>query len=191
MAPGEGQAFRQPGSSQCMQPSLRISHSRSPAGFSYSAKRMTVQDLSVRSAGLSYTPTFSPISSRTSFHSMQATWQALQPMHLLVSMSLASSPPTGSRTLGEGVVVAERRLISNDCNAMAYSYTFSSLTRKDLVSGVCELPSPTGGVSVLARKPGLASPTKPQWMGMPTWCMGLPSTVRALMRLVTTATALM
>ncbi len=45
IAPGEGQAFRQPGSSQCMQPSLRISHSRLPvASFSYSAKRITVQD---------------------------------------------------------------------------------------------------------------------------------------------------
>ena len=53
IAPGEGQAFRQPGSSQCMQPSLRISHSRSPCVFSYSEKRMTVQECSVRSAGLS------------------------------------------------------------------------------------------------------------------------------------------
>ncbi len=53
IAPGEGQAFRQPGSSQCMQPSLRISHSRSPAGFSYSVNRITVQECSVRSAGLS------------------------------------------------------------------------------------------------------------------------------------------
>ena len=38
MAPGEGQALRQPGSSQCMQPSLRISHSRLPFGFSYFGK---------------------------------------------------------------------------------------------------------------------------------------------------------
>src|SRR5690606_9564401 len=157
MAPGEGQALRQPGSSQCMQPSLRISHSRSPASFSYSEKRMTVQEFSVRSMGLSYTPLLVPISSRTSFHSMQATWHALQPMHLVVSMSLATPPPTSaSRSLGMGVVVAERLLISNDCNAMAYSYAFSTLTRKDLNSGVCVLPSPTGGVRVLARKPGLA-----------------------------------
>jgi hypothetical protein len=47
-------------------------------------------------------------------------------MHLLVSISLATSPPTGSRTLGMGVVVAERRLISSDCKAMAYSLIFSS-----------------------------------------------------------------
>src|SRR3989475_5220949 len=49
MAPGAGHAFRHPGSAQCMHPSLRISHSRSPLGFSYSAKRITVQDASVRS----------------------------------------------------------------------------------------------------------------------------------------------
>src|SRR5690606_22014721 len=52
-APGEGHAFRQPGSSQCMQPSFRISHSRSPAEFSYSANRINVQEFSVRSSGLS------------------------------------------------------------------------------------------------------------------------------------------
>ena len=54
MAPGLGQALRQPGSAQCMQPSLRISHSRLPlAGFSYSAKRITVQVSAPRSLGLS------------------------------------------------------------------------------------------------------------------------------------------
>ncbi len=55
MAPGAGQAFRQPGSEQCMQPSLRISHSSRPFS-STSAKRITVHDLAVRSTGLSYTP---------------------------------------------------------------------------------------------------------------------------------------
>src|SRR3982074_2176588 len=53
IAPGDGQALRQPGSSQCMQPSLRISHSRSPLGFSYSAKRISVHELSLKSFGLS------------------------------------------------------------------------------------------------------------------------------------------
>ncbi len=54
MAPGAGQAFRQPGSAQCMQPSLRISHSRLPvSGFSYSLKRISVNRSGVRSAGLS------------------------------------------------------------------------------------------------------------------------------------------
>src|SRR5437762_11248049 len=108
MAPGDGHAFRHPGSAQCMHPSLRISHSRSPLGFSYSAKRITVQDASVRSGGLSYTPTLVPISSRASFHSMHATWQALQPMHLVVSMSFETGPAADWRTRGSGFQVAAR-----------------------------------------------------------------------------------
>ena len=52
IAPGAGQAFRQPGSSQCMQPSLRISHSRLPvSSFSYSVKRISVKLFGVRSGG--------------------------------------------------------------------------------------------------------------------------------------------
>src|SRR3984885_2581736 len=120
IAPGEGQAFRHPGSAQCMQPSLRMSHSRSPLGFSTSAKRISVQLLALRSWGFWYCPVVVPISSRRSFHSMQATWHALQPMHLVVSMSLATPPPAGAwRICGERVVVAERRTMSRDCNAMA------------------------------------------------------------------------
>jgi hypothetical protein len=50
---------------------------------------------------------------------MQATWHALQPMHFVVSMSLATSrPPLGSRTSGDLVVVAERRMMSSDCSAI-------------------------------------------------------------------------
>src|SRR5258708_899688 len=45
---------------------------------------------------------------------MQAVCQALHPMHLETSMSLATSPLCVSRALGAGVVVAERRLISRD-----------------------------------------------------------------------------
>src|SRR5450631_3650694 len=89
-APGAGQALRHPGSAQCMQPSLRISHSSRPCS-SYSVKRITVHESGVRSAGLSYTPTLCPTVSRMSFHSLHATWQALQPMHLETSMSLATS----------------------------------------------------------------------------------------------------
>src|SRR5690606_2799015 len=128
---GDGQAFKQPGSSQCIQPSLRISHSRLPvASFSYSVKRMTVQESAVRSVGLSYTPAAAvPTSSRRSFHSMQAVWQALQPMHLETSISLATSPLCASRWLGAGVVVAERRLISRD---MVEDISYSSLCLLDL-----------------------------------------------------------
>jgi hypothetical protein len=38
---------------------------------------------------------------------MQATWQALQPMHLEISISLATGS-AACRTDGEAVVVAER-----------------------------------------------------------------------------------
>src|SRR6202035_145461 len=118
IAPGAGHAFRQPGSAQCMHPSLRISHSRSPLGFSTSAKRINVQVLALRSCGFWYWPIFVPISSRRSFHSMQATWHALQPIHLVVSMSFATSPVYAPRTSGSGRVVAERRMMSSDCNAI-------------------------------------------------------------------------
>src|SRR5215470_3147720 len=53
IAPGEGQALRQPGSAQCMHPSLRISHSSLPSSSWYSVKRITVHDSASRSAGLS------------------------------------------------------------------------------------------------------------------------------------------
>src|SRR5262250_2724854 len=112
MAPGAGHAFRQPGSSQCMQPSLRISHSRLPDfGFSHSVNRISVNMFGVRSWGLSYTPTLTPTGSRMSFHSRHADWQALQPMHFDVSISFTTSV----ERLGSGVVVtvAERRMTSN------------------------------------------------------------------------------
>src|SRR6516164_5706022 len=108
IAPGDGHAFRQPGSSQCMQPSLRISHSRSPFGFSYSVKRITVHECSDRSSGLSWTPVVMPTTSRRSFHSMHAVWQALQPIHLVTSISFATEFVTGSRTDVGCTVVAER-----------------------------------------------------------------------------------
>src|SRR5262245_18432210 len=106
IAPGDGQAFRQPGSSQCMQPSLRISHSRLPCVGSTSKNFITVQLLGVRSTGLTYTPTLWPTSSRRSSQFMQATWQALQPRHLDSSISLAICGEL--RTDELGVVVAER-----------------------------------------------------------------------------------
>src|SRR5262245_65424224 len=49
---------------------------------------------------------FWPTSSRRSFQFMHATWQALQPMHLDSSISLATWGEL--RTCGGGVVVAER-----------------------------------------------------------------------------------
>ncbi len=52
IAPGAGQASRQPGSSQCMQLSLRISQARSPLSSSTSAKRIRSHVLAVRSSWL-------------------------------------------------------------------------------------------------------------------------------------------
>src|SRR5215467_10758029 len=119
IAPGAGQALRQPGSAQCMQPSLRISHSRrvpSSVVRSISEKRISVQVSALRSCGFSYVPMFVPTVSLRSFHSLHATWQALQPMHLETSMSLATSVVL--RTEGDAVVVAERRVMSRDCSGM-------------------------------------------------------------------------
>src|SRR5574343_664148 len=159
IAPGAGQAFRQPGSAQCMQPSLRISHS-SLLFCSTSVKRITVHDFADKSIGLSYTPWQLPTSSRMSFHSEHATWQALQPIHADTSISLAIS--TVCRTCVDGVVVAERCLMSSDCSAIsALLYAFSMLTRNALYSGVCVLASPTNGVRVLVMKPGFVAPLNP------------------------------
>src|SRR5262249_21994831 len=110
IAPGDGHALRQPGSAQCMQPSLRISHSRLlVSGLTHSLKRISVQVAGVRSWGLSYTPVFAPTSSRRLFHSRQADWQALQPMHFEVSISFDTSV---SCRAGGGTLEAERRIRS-------------------------------------------------------------------------------
>src|SRR5215471_1621538 len=132
IAPGEGQALRQPGSSQCMQPSLRISHSSLFGSVSTSKKRISVQVLGERSCGLSYTPTFSPTVSRRSFQFMHATWQALQPMHFDSSISFATCGC--SRTCGAGVVWPERALMSSDCReAMASPLCFFDVDDERLV----------------------------------------------------------
>ena len=51
MAPGAGQALRQPGCSQWRQPSFRMSHWRLPS-MTCSLNRMSVQDWSERSGEL-------------------------------------------------------------------------------------------------------------------------------------------
>src|SRR5271166_109590 len=104
MAPGAGQAFRQPGSSQCMQPSLRMSHSRLPSGLTHSVKRMSVNISGVRSGGFSREPELTPISGCVSFDSMQADWQALQPIHFEISINLATGV---SRCSGGGTLEAD------------------------------------------------------------------------------------
>src|ERR671912_258980 len=102
------------------------------------------------------------MSSRRSFHCIHATWHALQPMHLEMSISFATSC-SAMRTCGEAVVVAERFCTSSDCiDGMVSSYAFSMLTKNALYSGVCELASATYGVRVFARKPLFATPMNPQ-----------------------------
>ena len=107
IAPGLGHAFIQPGSSQCIQPSLRINQSIPPCSFSSSLKRITVHAAAPKSRGLSYTPSLVPISGRVSFHSIQATWQALQPIHLEISISFATLTALAA-SAGGVIVVAER-----------------------------------------------------------------------------------
>ena len=64
------------------------------------------------------------------------------------SISLAIS--VVARTMGDSVVVAERRAMSSDYSAMRASlYAFSMFTRNALYSGVWQLASPTTGVRVL------------------------------------------
>src|SRR5512140_2678474 len=79
---------------------------------------MTVHECSVRSCGFWSVPRFVPTSSRRSFHSMHAAWQALQPMHFETSMSFATSGIASERTLGAAEVEAERRVTSSDMSAM-------------------------------------------------------------------------
>jgi hypothetical protein len=92
-----------------MQPSLRISHSRLPASRSCSVKRIRVQVSALVLRVVVGAVVVADLVAQ-SFHSMQATWQALQPMHLVVSISLATS--CCWRTEGGTVVVAERAMMS-------------------------------------------------------------------------------
>ena len=181
IAPGDGQAFRQPGSSQCMQPSLRISHSRLPFVFSYSVNRITRPRARRQIARIVVDADVGAdlVAQVVPFHAGDLAGLAADALGDVDELGdRASAGARGARRSGR--VVAERRMISSDCSAMLSSYTFSTLTRNDLNSGVCELASPTDGVSVLARKPGFATPLKPQWIGMPTWCSVLPSICQRL-----------
>src|SRR5690606_20482722 len=65
--------------------------------------------------------------------------------------------------------------------------TGSISTRNALISGVCALASPTGGVSELIGAAFLVSPINPKFSGSPTECTTFPLIVSGLSRLVTTA----
>jgi len=91
IAPGAGQAFRQPGSRSACKPSLRISHSRFAAG------PVDLGKAHHRSRLIGQVDRVCRRHRRCcrcrrarSFHCMHATWQALQPMHLEMSISFAT-----------------------------------------------------------------------------------------------------
>src|SRR5207237_5047548 len=86
IAPSAGQARRHPGSAQCMHWSLRISHDRSPLGASISANLIRFQYSACSVGKVWYEPRCSVWMGARSFHSAQATSQALQPMQVEVSM---------------------------------------------------------------------------------------------------------
>src|SRR3989442_16028614 len=98
--------------------------------------------------------------------------------------------------LGEfrGAFPAQRPGVRGDRGFQDLHQIFSRFTRKALNSGVYALASPTKGVSALASQfaPLLGSasaetPTKPQWIGMPTWKTFWPSIVVGASRFVTSA----
>jgi len=90
MAPGAGQASRQPGSSQCMHWSLRISQDNPCCCVSTSWNLIRFQKLAVIVGSVWYVPVCCVCASGRSFHSWQATSQALQPMQMVVSMYFAT-----------------------------------------------------------------------------------------------------
>src|SRR3989442_11130969 len=70
----------------------------------------------------------------------------------------------------------KRPRVRGDCGFQDLHQIFSRFTRNALNSGVYAFASPTNGVSEFASQfaPFLGSasaetPTKPQWIGMPTW----------------------
>src|SRR6202008_2271608 len=116
---------------------------------------------------------------------MHATSQALHPMQVVVSMSLATCG--ASRTPVAGAGLAEMRLSSMLLGICSHSlYTFSRLTRKALYSGVDELGSSAVGVNVFASGPA-ELPANPQWIGKPICQTVWPFTLSAGIRFVTIA----
>src|SRR5512140_860670 len=116
IAPGAGQASRHPGSEQCMHWSFLMSQTRPPS-VSRSSNLMRFQKSASSSRIVWYEPGLVTDVAERSFHSWQATSQALQPMQVVVSTSFATvgreripdSPPRRE---------AEERRISRFCTAI-------------------------------------------------------------------------
>ena len=145
MAPGDGQAFRQPGSSQCMQPSLRISHSRSPLGFSYSVKRITVQDCSLKSCGIVVVPGAGAdvVAQIVPFHARDLAGLAADALGGVDELGDLAGMRAAHLRVGQRGGRAAHDVERLQCHLSLLA--FSTLTRKDLNSGVCVLASPTDG----------------------------------------------
>ncbi len=78
IAPGAGQAFKQPGSAQCIQPSLRISHSK--RSFSSTSLNASPSTLLHQDQLDCHKPQHIALTSeRISFHSEQPTGAGLHP----------------------------------------------------------------------------------------------------------------
>ena len=169
IAPGEGQAFRQPGScavhaavlaDQPLQIALGVLHFRE-AHQGPGALVQIVRILVLPDVGADLIAQIVP------FHAGDLARLAADAFGRVDELGDFASAARHRGCRAPAVVVAERRTMSSDCSAI-FSYSFSTRTRNDLDSGVCELASPTKGVSVLAMKPGLARPLKAQWIGIPT-----------------------
>src|SRR5262245_36661987 len=87
IAPGAGDALRQPGSAQCMHWSWLISHASAPSRSS-SRNLIRFQKLASSVGIVWYVPVCCVLTSCRSFHSRHATSHALQPMQVVVSMNL-------------------------------------------------------------------------------------------------------
>src|SRR5262245_58481674 len=91
MAPSAGHARRQPGSSQCMHWSLRISHCSVPSACWCSLNLIRFQKLQVVDGIVWYVLSKFVSWNGMSFHSTHATSHALQPMHVVTSTYLQTS----------------------------------------------------------------------------------------------------
>src|SRR5215831_4331233 len=90
IAPGAGQAARQPGSAQCMHWSLRSSQANPCVPVSISRNWIRFQKFGASDGIVWYEPAWVVLAIGRSFHSWHATSHALQPMQVEVSMYLAT-----------------------------------------------------------------------------------------------------
>src|SRR5919198_6406433 len=162
IAPSAGHARRQPGSSQCMHWSLRISHCSVPSSRGCSLNLIRFQKFHDVDGIVWYVLSNVVCWNGMSFHSTHATSHALQPMHVVTSMYLQTSsarctprPGIGpgcpeiaficSVPLGMAFLDRSSRQSANARRRTAPRYALSSLTRNPLNSGVYAFGSITVG----------------------------------------------